>query len=244
MKYNHEHYYSLDNDVDTLRKLMNITLPINLSTEYYKNQDLILSKILREKGIVNIENLEKISPKIILYYGDITLLKVDTIVNACNEKLLGCFVPLHSCIDNAIHSAAGLQVRRDLLDIMNNQGHDEPNGQCKVTKGYNLPSKYIFHTVGPKVYNDVTLQNKKDLESCYLSCLKKANEMNLNSIAFCSISTGIYGYPQELAADIAIKTVYDYLKENPNTSINKVIFDVFSRKAHQIYEERIRKINK
>ena len=144
-----------------------------------------------------------------MYKGDITLIKADAIVNACNNKLLGCFVPGHHCIDNAIHSFAGLEVRRDLMKVMEEQGRDEPNGRCKVTKAYNLPSKYILHTVGP-VYSG-SKQDNIDLESCYLSCLATADKMNLKSVVFCSLSTGIFGFPIEKASEIAIRTVKKYL---------------------------------
>ena len=179
-------------DEQVFRALQNITMPIDLSDEFYKKQDDVLQEILSKKEIVDV-SLFPIG--ISLYKGDITLIKADVIVNACNSKMLGCFVPGHHCIDNAIHSFAGLQVRRDMMEIMNKQGHEEPNGQVKVSKAYNLPAKYIFHTVGP-IYSGIN-RDEIELKSCYYSCLKKADEMKLKSIVFCSLSTGIFGYPIE-----------------------------------------------
>lgn len=225
-------------DFDTLRALLNITIPSNLSTEFYNKQDNVLKKALSKKKIVDVKEFED---GISLYKGDITLIKADAIVNACNNKMLGCFVPGHHCIDNAIHSFAGLQVRRDMMNMMLIQGYDEPNGKCKVTKGYNLPSKFIFHTVG-SIYKG-SIQDDIDLKNCYLSCLKKADEMKLESICFCSLSTGLYGFPIEKASIIAISTVKKYLKED-NKNIKKVIFDVFSEGDFDVYNRKIKEINK
>ena len=223
---------------DTLRALLNITMPSNLSTEFYNKQDNVLKEILSNKKIVDVKNF---NDGISLYKGDITLINADAIVNACNNKMLGCFVPGHHCIDNAIHSFAGLQVRRDMMNMMLIQGYEEPNGKCKVTKGYNLPSKFIFHTVGP-IYKG-SIQDEIDLKNCYLSCLKKADEMKLESICFCSLSTGLYGFPIEKASLIAISTVKKYLKED-NKNIKKVIFDVFSEGDFDVYNRKIKEINK
>ena len=225
------------NDFNTLRGLMNITLPYDLSDEYYKRQDNILKVLLSKKEITDISSFKD---GISLYKGDITLIKADAIVNACNNKLLGCFVPGHHCIDNAIHSFAGLEVRRDLIKVMEEQGHDEENGKCKVTKAYNLPSKYIFHTVGP-VYSGLK-QDTLDLESCYLSCLKVADKMKLDSIVFCSLSTGIFGFPIEKASEIAIRTVKKYLEEE-NKNIKKVIFNLFSDGDYDVYDRKNKEIN-
>ena len=222
---------------ELLRALMNITMPNNLSEEYYLRQDRALNEILATKKIVNIDNFPD---GMSIYQGDITLIKSDVIVNACNNKMLGCFVPNHHCVDNAIHSFGGLQIRRDMMEIMNKQGFDEPNGQCKVTKAYNLPSKYVFHTVGP-IYSGIK-QDNIDLMNCYLSCLRKADEMGLQSIVFCSLSTGIYGFPINKACDIVVKTVKEYL-EKENKNIKKVIFDVFSKDDYDIYNRRLKESN-
>lgn len=222
----------LDDSFASFRALLNITMPVNLSDEFYKRQDKVLQDILSRKEIVDSSSFKE---GISLYKGDITLIKADAIVNACNSQMLGCFVPGHHCIDNAIHSFAGLQVRRDMMEIMKKQGHEEPNGQVKVSKAYNLPSKYIFHTVGP-IYSGIH-QDEMDLASCYFSCLKEADLMGLESIVFCSLSTGVFGYPIEKASKIAIKSVKTYLKEC--TSIKKVIFDVFSDYDYEVYKNNL-----
>ena len=224
-------------DKSTFRALQNITMPYDLSDEFYLKQDKVLKEILSKKEVVDAKIF---SDGISIYKDDITLIKADAIVNACNSKLLGCFVPGHHCIDNAIHSFAGLQVRRDLIKVMEDQGHDEENGKCKVTSAYNLPSKYIFHTVGP-VYSGSN-QDDIDLKNCYLSCLKMADEMKLESIVFCSLSTGIFGFPIDKASSIAVKTVKEYLKKE-NKTIKKVIFDVFSDRDYEVYNRRIKEIN-
>lgn len=221
----------------SLRALLNTTMPYDLSEEFYLEQDNVLQEMLSQKEIFDVS---KLNEGISLYKGDITLIKADAIVNACNNKLLGCFVPGHHCIDNAIHSFAGLEVRRDLMKVMEEQGYDEPNGKCKVTKGYNLSSKYIFHTVGP-IYSGLS-QDDIDLKNCYLSCLKKADEMNLESLVFCSLSTGLFGFPIEKASKIAIKTVRSYL-EKENKNIKKVIFNVFSDGDYDVYNRNLKEFD-
>ena len=235
-KYNHINQ-NLEYNWPTLRALLNVTMPYDLSDEFYRKQDEAIKEIVSKKEIFDVATLNN---GISLYKGDITLIKADAIVNACNNKLLGCFVPGHHCIDNAIHSFAGLEVRRDLMKIMQEQGYDEPNGRCKVTKAYNLPSKYILHTVGP-VYSG-SKQDNIDLESCYLSCLVTADKMNLKSVVFCSLSTGIFGFPIEKASEIAIKTVKKYL-ESENKNIKKVIFNLFSDGDYDVYDRKIKEIN-
>ena len=151
--------------------------------------------------------------------------------------MIGCFHPLHNCIDNVIHSAAGVQVRLDCNDIM--RGREAENGEVIVTKAYNLPSRFIFHTVGPIVSGGVTAKNENDLRKCYLNCLVKADEMNLNTLAFCCISTGVFGYPKEAAAKVAVETVREY-KAKTNSS-PKVIFNVFTEKDYAIYKRLLGK---
>lgn len=224
----------LDDSFTTFRALLNITMPINLSDEFYIKQDKVLKQIISSKQIVDAASFKN---GITIYKGDITLIKADAIVNACNSQMLGCFVPGHHCIDNAIHTFAGLEVRRDMLEIMNKQGYEEPNGQVKVSSGYNLPAKYIFHTVGP-IYSGIH-RDETDLASCYYSCLRKADEMKLDSIVFCSLSTGIFGFPIEKASKIAIKCVNSYLKEE-NRNIKKVIFDVFSDSDFKTYKKNMK----
>ena len=237
-QYNHGVGFDLPLE-DEFRALMNITMPIDLSDEYYLRQDLALKEIYQKRKIIDVNELKPIKDKIYLYQGDITNLKVDAITNACNEKLLGCFSPLHNCVDNAIHSFAGLEVRRDLLEVMTKQGHDERNGLAKITKGYNLPSSYIIHTVGPIVNGYVTRANREDLMNCYLSSLRMADQYNLKSIAFCSISTGIYGYPIEKAVKVALNAVNYYLKEE-NKNLEKVVFCLFSKRDYDVYYRTIK----
>jgi len=158
---------------------------------------------------------------------------VDAIVDADNSALLGCFCPCHGCIDNAIHSAAGLQLRDECSQIMQAQGHPEPNGRAKLTKGYNLPARYVLHTVGPIVQGRVTARDREELASCYRSCLELAAEHGLESIAFCCISTGEFHFPNDRAAEIAVRTVREYRIEN--NSVIKVIFNVFKDVDYEIY---------
>ena len=236
-------YNKIEDDLppteETLRALMNITMPQDLGEDFYLAQDRVLSGIRERREIVDVDDLMPFEPHLYLYKGDITCLKADAIVNACNERLLGCFIPLHHCIDNAIHSFAGLQVRRDLIKVMEAQGYDEPSGKAKITKGYNLPSSYILHTVGPQVGGRVSPQDEEDLSNCYLSCLRLADSHQLKSVAFCSISTGIYGYPIEKAAKVALNAVRKYM-ETENKNIEKVVFNVFSENDYEVYFRSIK----
>lgn len=219
---------------DYFRALCNVRPPMPISDEFLRLQDEYLSEQTRLRGIVDIDALTY-KNGIVLWQGDITRLNADAIVNACNCKLLGCYQPLHNCIDNIIHSNAGVRVRYDCNEIM--QGKDEPNGRVKVTKAYNLPSKYIFHTVGAIVCGEVTRQNQNDLKNCYLSCLDKAAEMKLKSIAFCCISTGVYGYPKDKACALAVRTVREW-KKKTHSEI-KIIFDVFTDEDRRLYEREL-----
>ncbi len=223
-----------------LRGLMNVRLPKPLDEKFLELQDEYLQSEILAKGIVDVNHIPEIAPKISLWQGDITRLNSDAIVNAANSKLLGCFVPGHNCIDNAIHSAAGLRLRDECNRLMFEQGHPEPIGRAKITKAYNLPSKFVLHTVGPTVRGNLTRKNCDDLESCYESCLELAEENNLRSIAFCCISTGVFGFPNREAAEIAVKTVRNFLYNSVN--INRVIFNVFKNSDLEIYENILRRI--
>ena len=214
-----------------LRALFNVRMPKAASDEFLKIQDEYLREETRLKGVTDISAFTPIQPDIYLWQGDITTLKCDAIVNAANNQMLGCFCPNHGCIDNAIHTFAGVQVRLDCNDIM--KGREAENGEVVVTKAYNLPSKFIFHTVGPVVYGRVTKENEADLAKCYLNCLAKADEMKLKSIAFCCISTGVFGYPKEEAAMLAVKVVREYKAQT--ASDIKVIFDVFTEEDYELY---------
>lgn len=217
-----------------LRSLMNVRQPMPLKEEFLSLQDCLLSAEREEKGVVDVEKLQTTEDaRLVLWQGDITKLNADAIVNAANNALLGCFYPCHGCIDNAIHSAAGLQLRDACDRLMKEQGHEEPTGSAKITKGYNLPSKYVIHTVGPIVYGNLTAKEEDQLASCYESCLKLAENKGLKSIAFCCISTGEFHFPNDRAAEIAVRTVKKILPECKN--IKKVIFNVFKKEDYEIY---------
>ncbi len=224
-------------DWPTFRALVNVTMPIDLPEEFYLRQDLVLREELSKKVVVDIASFPD---GISLFKGDITLVKADAIVDACNAKMLGCFVPGHHCVDNAIHTYAGLQVRRDMMGIMDAQGHDEPNGQVKVSNAYNLPCEYIFHTVGPIYSGDP--RDEADLTSCYRICLDEAEKMGLKSIVFCSLSTGIFGFPIEKACRIAIAVAKGHLKER-NRSVRTIVFDVFSEHDYETYSRAIKEMD-
>ncbi len=219
-----------------LRSLMNVRPPMPLSPDFLAVESELLSSEAQEKGIIDVLSLpgSPFDPKLSLWQGDITRLKADAIVNAANNALLGCFIPCHGCIDNAIHSAAGLELRNECQEIMKVQGHPEETGKAKLTKGYHLPAKFVLHTVGPIIYRQVTEKDRKLLESCYRSCLETAASHHLESVAFCCISTGEFRFPNDLAAQIAVTTVEEFLRSE-NTSIRKVVFNVFKDFDKEIY---------
>ncbi len=217
-----------------LRALMNIRPPQAETAAFWQWQDEILQQQLAEKGIVGLADLAPIEPNIYLWQGDITRLKVGAIVNAANSQLLGCFQPLHRCIDNAIHSQAGLQLRHACAELMQRQGHLEPTGQAKITPAYNLPCDYVIHTVGPIIHGELTEQDCKLLAQCYRLCLALAVENSIQSIAFCCISTGEFRFPNQAAAEIAVREVRRFLTYNPSI---KVIFNVFKDIDLAIYQD-------
>lgn len=221
-----------------MRALQNVRPPHPVSEDLIKAQDRELQRQLAEKGIVALSDIMpcRVDGRLRLWQGDITRLQVDAIVNAANSALLGCFVPMHRCIDNAIHSAAGVQLRLTCDRLMQAQGYPEPIGQAKITDGYNLPASYVLHTVGPIVHDaEPTPQQEKQLANCYRSCLTLADAHDLQSIAFCCISTGEFGFPQKRAAEIAVSTVRAYLDSTVTTGINSVIFNVFKDDDLSIY---------
>ena len=231
-----------------LRSLMNARWPGWASEEFLEMQDELLLEESQERGIVDVMEIPVIedeypcyeiknSKRISLWQGDITRLKTDAIVNAANSQLLGCFIPCHGCIDNVIHSAAGIQLRNECAEIMNAQGHEEPVGKAKITKGYNLPAKHIIHTVGPVVGVEVTEKQKEQLKFCYLSSLKLAEKNGLKTIAFCCISTGEFHFPNKLAAQIAVETVDRYLS---GSKIERVVFNVYKKEDMNIYRKLFR----
>lgn len=217
-----------------LRSLINVRSPKPISKEFLMVQDLYLQEELHKHTVVSIKELSPMKKGIYLWQGDITKLEVDAIVNAGNHALLGCFIPCHSCIDNAIHSFAGIQLRLECQKIMELQGTPEPTGKAKITKAYNLPSRYILHTVGPIIYDKVTEKDCDLLASCYRSCLELAELYQIKSIAFCCISTGEFHFPNDMAAQIAVDTVKRYLSETDSEI--EVIFNVFKDEDWEIYK--------
>ena len=221
-----------------LRGLLNVRMPSDISKEFLKIQDEYLQEECKSKGITDLKDLKPIENDIYLWQGDITTLKCDAIVNACNCDLLGCFYPNHKCIDNAIHTFSGIQLRLACNEIMVKQGHKEETGKAKITLAFNLPCKYVIHTVGPIVRGKLTEKDCDSLKSCYLSSLEIAEKNNLNSIAFCCISTGEFHFPNDKASEIAINTVKEY-KEKTHSKI-KVIFNVFKEKDYEIYRKLLK----
>lgn len=216
-----------------LRGLMNVRNPHPVSPEFLETQDTYLWEKTVKKGITDIRDLPPMQPGLYLWQGDITTLKCDAIVNAANSGLTGCYIPNHRCIDNAIHTYAGVELRLACEAIIRAQGHPEPTGRAKITPAFNLPCKYVLHTVGPIIGSQVTDRDKALLASCYRSCLELAAMYDLESVAFCCISTGEFHFPKDLAAEIAVGTVKEFLKKQ--TSVKKVIFNVFKDLDRQIY---------
>lgn len=218
------------------RGLANVRPALPVSDEYLAVQDAMLSDLNRQH-VTDLKDLKPIKgDNIFVWQGDITTLKIDAIVNAANSRFLGCMQANHDCIDNIIHTKAGVQVRLDCAEIIRQQGRNEGVGKAKITRGYNLPAKYIIHTVGPQIRRlPVSKMNQDLLAKCYLSCLKLADQHSLNHVAFCCISTGVFAFPQDEAAEIAVRTVESYLKETNSTL--KVVFNVFTDKDLQLYKE-------
>ena len=221
-----------------LRGLMNVRRPVRIGADFLQVQDAYLQDETAAKGITDIADLTPIQPGLYLWQGDITTLKCDAIVNAANSGMTGCYIPNHRCIDNAIHTFAGVELRLTCEQLMEQQGYPEPTGQAKITPAFNLPCRYVLHTVGPIISGIVTREDKELLASCYRSCLELAAENGLESVAFCCISTGEFHFPNELAAEIAIRTVKEFLKKQ--TSVKKVIFNVFKDLDKAIYEKLLR----
>lgn len=218
-----------------LRSLMNIRWAAPITEEFEHIQDEYLREVNEDRGIVTLEELTELQPDLYLWQGDITRLKVDAIVNAANSGMTGCYQPCHACIDNCIHTYAGIQLRNYCNEMMEKQGYEEPTGQAKITPAFNLPCEYVIHTVGPIVSGRLTKEHEQLLASCYESCLKLADENQLESIAFCCISTGVFMFPNDRAAQIAVQTVKQYKQKN--SSQIKVIFNVFKDLDKTLYEE-------
>ena len=220
-----------------LRSLFNVRPPYPASQEFLKVQDEYLSELVRSRGIVDAESLpaSELDPRITLWQGDITTLRCDAIVNAANSALLGCWQPCHSCIDNMIHSLSGVQLRIKCNEIIQEQGHEEETGTAKITPAYNLPCKYVLHTVGPIISGPLRKEDCDLLADCYQSCLELAAGNNVRSVAFCCISTGVFHFPQQRAAEIAVETVRQFLETD--SSIDRVIFNVFTDRDLSIYQK-------
>lgn len=234
-----------------MRSLMNIRMPKPISSEFLKIQDEFLQQESAKQGFILWKEIPSVgeqfgmqyehADKISLWQGDITKLKVDAIVNAANSQMLGCFVPCHQCIDNAIHSAAGIELREECNHYMNSKKekdryYEEPTGSAVVTKGYNLPSKYVIHTVGPIVHDKLTDALTDDLHNCYYSCLQMALDYGIRTIAFCCISTGEFRFPNDEAAKIAMKSIREFLNCNAK-KVDRIIINVFKDIDLEIYKE-------
>lgn len=221
-----------------LRALFNIRMPIPPSDAFLAIQDAYLREETKQKGITRLSDLVPVQKGMYLWQGDITALQCDAIVNAANSQMLGCFCPNHGCIDNVIHTYAGVQLRLACAELMHRQGYEEETGRAKITPGFNLPCSYVLHTVGPIVGRDLTKKEEELLAACYRSCLELADQNNLKSIAFCCISTGEFHFPNDRAAEIAVRTVKDY-KAQIRSEI-EVIFNVFKDLDYDIYKKLLR----
>ena len=219
------------------RSLMNVRPPEPVSERFLALQDAFLQEETRRKGVTGLRDLTPVGQGLYLWQGDITTLRCDAIVNAANSRLLGCFVPCHGCIDNAIHTFAGVQLRLDCAGQMRRQGHGEPTGRAKITKAYNLPCRYVLHTVGPVIRGAVTAGDRAALASCYRACLDLAAENGLRSVAFCCISTGEFRFPPQQAAGVALAAVRTW-RQTHSSSI-EVIFNVFKDSDLQIYRRAL-----
>ena len=220
-----------------LRGLMNVRRPVRIGADFLQVQDAYLQDETAAKGITDIADLTPIQPGLYLWQGDITTLKCDAIVNAANSGMTGCYIPNHRCIDNAIHTFAGVELRLACAELMEQQGYPEPIGRAKITPAFNLPCKYVLHTVGPIIQSRVTASDRQLLASCYRSCLDAAVEaagQEFSSLAFCCISTGVFGFPQKEAASIAVASVRRWLNEHPDIPMT-VVFNVFSETDESLY---------
>ncbi|MFV0466918.1 MAG: protein-ADP-ribose hydrolase [Lachnospiraceae bacterium] len=240
---------------NALRSLMNIRMPKYISSEFLQIQDDFLKQELLESGIVSWKEIPHIgeqfgiqyehAQKVALWQGDITKLKVDAIVNAANSQMLGCFAPCHKCIDNAIHSAAGVELREECNSYMKAKKkedpyYEEPTGRAVLTKGYNLSCRYVLHTVGPIVKGALTESLKQDLRDCYRSCFQEAMSHGIRTIAFCCISTGEFHFPNEEAVKIAWTTIKEILNQHADR-LDRVVINVFKKLDLELYQELLSK---
>jgi O-acetyl-ADP-ribose deacetylase (regulator of RNase III) len=222
-----------------LRSLMNIRSAAPISDAFAEVQDAYLKEENASRGVVELSELAMCRPGLYVWQGDITTLAVGAIVNAANSGMTGCYQPCHACIDNCIHTYAGIQLRNYCNDLMEKQGYEEPTGRAKITPAFNLPCSYVIHTVGPIVQGRLTAEHERLLASCYTSCLQLADQYDLESIAFCCISTGVFHFPNQRAAEIAVETVQDYLASHDG--IKHVVFNVFKDVDLEIYKNLLEK---
>ncbi len=224
-----------------LRSLMNVRMPRELAAEVLKVQDEYLLERAIEKGVVQFSDIPIVRDGLSVWQGDITRLAVDAIVNAANSQMLGCFIPMHTCIDNCIHTYAGVGLREECnrqmeaLRLKYGRNYEQPTAIPMLTEAYNLPARKVIHVVGPIVMDKLTPDLENDLSDCYKNVLDMCRDNGLKSVAFCCISTGVFNFPNERAAEIAVKTVDDWMKENPGR-IERVIFNVFKEIDKAIYE--------
>ena len=228
-----------------LRSLMNIRMPKDMPENVLKVQDEYLAGRAREKGIVQLSEIPEIRDGLSIWQGDITRLAADAIVNAANSQMLGCFVPMHTCIDNCIHTFAGVQLRAECSRRMEQlrkrfgRSYEQPTAVPMLTDAYNLPAKKVIHIVGPIVQGTLTPELENDLALCYSRTLDMCAENDLKSVAFCCISTGVFHFPADRAAEIAVTTVEEWMKAHPG-QVDRVIFNVFNQKDRARYEENLR----
>lgn len=215
------------------RALVNIRPPRPVSEDFLEIQDEYLKEEISSAGITDIDDLTPVKDNLYVWQGDITTLRADAIVNAANSDMLGCFAPCHACIDNCIHTFAGVQLRLACNELMVKQGRKEETGTAKITPAFNLPSKYVIHTVGPIVSGGLTKLHEELLASSYRSCLELADKYGCENVVFCCISTGVFKFPNQRAAEIAVETVNKYL-ENAK-SVKRVVFNVFKDLDRDIY---------
>ena len=218
-----------------LRGLMNIRAPRRMGAEFLETQDEYLQAETAAKGITDLDDLTPVQPGLYLWQGDITTLRCDAIVNAANSGMTGCYIPNHRCIDNAIHTYAGVELRLACAELMGQQGYPEPTGQAKITPAFNLPCKYVLHTVGPIIDGGVTRRDRELLASCYRSCLELALSHDCRTVAFPSISTGVYRFPLDRAAPIAVGAVRGFLASHP-AAFDEILFVCFDEKTKHAYD--------
>ena len=241
---------TMDEKRKIYRSLCNVREPREISEEYIKMETEYLQEELSHENITDVQNLPTIyekysesslknTDKMVIWQGDITKLKVNAIVNAANSKGLGCFIPLHNCIDNQIHTYAGIPLRLECDRKMRTLDYNLPTGEAFLTHGYNLPSDYVLHTVGPIISDRVTSSKIKELSDCYRNCLKISIENDIRTVSFPCISTGVFRFPKDYACNIALKTVDDFLNDNRD-HFDKIVFNLHNNQDVELYEQFIR----